>query len=545
MLQLLRRLRVGPRLTVTFAAVIGITAVSVAFGMAGVSWQIDRLTTAAELAQARSNVAAARTAAEAAQAWQVAALAPDVDRAAATARAAAGFRTEMDAFGQALRDLPAPLLTADERTAVDRVTSTAGALGQTGAAVIAAVTEGRPAVAAGLVAGPVAAAFRDIAAGLDALTGSLDGRIGSIHGEMITFLRGVPAQAWSGTVGSALVAAILVVLVTLSIVRPLRRSAAALARLADGDLSSTELSGADPSRADPSRVPAVSGRDEIADLDRAMHAAIANTRDAVAALVGAADSVGVRTGKLVHTADRLMHGNDETAARAGAVATAADAVSRNVGTVAAASDETEAAAREVAGSAAAAVSVAAEAVESASAAAETVSRLGVSSTEIGNVVKVITTIAEQTNLLALNATIESARAGEHGKGFAVVAGEVKDLAQETAKATGDITGRIGAIRADSAAAIEAIRNIASVISRIDGFQNSIAAAVEQQSANTRETARNVAEAASGSTSIASAVRGIAEGTERSAAGLAEVSDAVRALNDTAGVLRQAASRFRL
>ena len=540
MLQLLRRLRVGPRLTVTFAAVIGITAVSVAFGMAGVSWQIDRLTTAAELAQARSNVAAARTAAEAAQAWQVAALAPDVDRAAATARAAAGFRTEMDAFGQALRDLPAPLLTAGERTAVDRVTSTAGALGQTGAAVIAAVTEGRPAVAAGLVAGPVAAAFRDIAAGLDALTGSLDGRIGSIHGEMITFLRGVPAQAWSGTVGSALVAAILVVLVTLSIVRPLRRSAAALARLADGDLSR-----ADPSRADPSRVPAVSGRDEIADLDRAMHAAIANTRDAVAALVGAADSVGVRTGKLVHTADRLMHGNDETAARAGAVATAADAVSRNVGTVAAASDETEAAAREVAGSAAAAVSVAAEAVESASAAAETVSRLGVSSTEIGNVVKVITTIAEQTNLLALNATIESARAGEHGKGFAVVAGEVKDLAQETAKATGDITGRIGAIRADSAAAIEAIRNIASVISRIDGFQNSIAAAVEQQSANTRETARNVAEAASGSTSIASAVRGIAEGTERSAAGLAEVSDAVRALNDTAGVLRQAASRFRL
>ena len=540
MLQLLRRLRVGPRLTVTFAAVIGITAVSVAFGMAGVSWQIDRLTTAAELAQARSNVAAARTAAEAAQAWQVAALAPDVDRAAATARAAAGFRTEMDAFGQALRDLPAPLLTADERTAVDRVTSTAGALGQTGAAVIAAVTEGRPAVAAGLVAGPVAAAFRDIAAGLDTLTGSLDGRIGAIHGEMITFLRGVPAQAWSGTVGSALVAAILVVLVTLSIVRPLRRSAAALARLADGDLSR-----ADPSRADPSRVPAVSGRDAIADLDRAMHAAIANTRDAVAALVGAADSVGVRTGKLVHTADRLMHGNDETAARAGAVATAADAVSRNVGTVAAASDETEAAAREVAGSAAAAVSVAAEAVESASAAAETVSRLGVSSTEIGNVVKVITTIAEQTNLLALNATIESARAGEHGKGFAVVAGEVKDLAQETAKATGDITGRIGAIRADSAAAIEAIRNIASVISRIDGFQNSIAAAVEQQSANTRETARNVAEAASGSTSIASAVRGIAEGTERSAAGLAEVSDAVRALNDTAGVLRQAASRFRL
>jgi methyl-accepting chemotaxis protein len=134
-----------------------------------------------------------------------------------------------------------------------------------------------------------------------------------------------------------------------------------------------------------------------------------------------------------------------------------------------------------------------------------VTRLGESSSEIGDVVKVITSIAEQTNLLALNATIEAARAGEAGKGFAVVAGEVKELARETAAATEDIARRVQAIQGDTAGAVAAIGRISGVITRIDDYQRVIAAAVEQQSATVREITRSVGSAAEGAERIVLAV----------------------------------------
>ena len=114
----------------------------------------------------------------------------------------------------------------------------------------------------------------------------------------------------------------------------------------------------------------------------------------------------------------------------------------------------------------------------------------------------ITSIAEQTNLLALNATIEAARAGEAGKGFAVVATEVKDLAQETARATEDISRRVEAIQADTSGAVAAIEEITSVIARISDFQTTIASAVEEQTATTAEMSRSVTEAATGTGEIA-------------------------------------------
>src|ERR1022692_3793657 len=131
-----------------------------------------------------------------------------------------------------------------------------------------------------------------------------------------------------------------------------------------------------------------------------------------------------------------------------------------------------------------------------------VAKLGESSAEIGQVIKVITSIAQQTNLLALNATIEAARAGEAGKGFAVVANEVKELAKETAKATEDISLKIEAIQTDTKGAVDAIAEISAIINQINDLQNTIASAVEEQSATTNEIGRNIAEASKGSTEIA-------------------------------------------
>jgi methyl-accepting chemotaxis protein len=146
--------------------------------------------------------------------------------------------------------------------------------------------------------------------------------------------------------------------------------------------------------------------------------------------------------------------------------------------------------------------------------------LGRSSSEIGQVVNVITTIAEQTNLLALNATIEAARAGEAGKGFAVVANEVKELARETAKATEDIGTRIETMQQDTRRAVAAIAEIGTVIERIDALQTKIAAAVEEQSVTTSEIGRNISEATIGSTEIAENIVQVAQAAQSTAEGAA-------------------------
>jgi uncharacterized protein YoxC len=172
-------------------------------------------------------------------------------------------------------------------------------------------------------------------------------------------------------------------------------------------------------------------------------------------------------------------------------------------------------------------------------------KLGDSSKEIGQVLKVITAIAQQTNLLALNATIEAARAGEAGKGFAVVANEVKDLAKETARATEDIGGKIEAIQTDTKEAVDAIASISEVINQVNDISNTIATAVEQQNATTNEMARNVSEAAQSSGEIDNSIAGVAQAAESTMRGATGTQEASKQLVQTSTLLRGQIDQFKI
>ena len=245
--------------------------------------------------------------------------------------------------------------------------------------------------------------------------------------------------------------------------------------------------------------------------------------------------------ELSSTSQQMTAGAEETSVQANTVSAAAEQVSSNVQTVATGITELEAATKEIAKNASEAAKVATKAVDVVTATNATINKLGESSTQIGQVIKVITSIAQQTNLLALNATIEAARAGEAGKGFAVVANEVKELAKETAKATEDISRRIEAIQADTKGAVVAINEISAIIARINDIQTTIASAVEEQSATTNEIGRNVTEASKGSLEIAKNITGVATaakdtsagaaGTQKAAAELAELAASLQALVD--------------
>ena len=242
-----------------------------------------------------------------------------------------------------------------------------------------------------------------------------------------------------------------------------------------------------------------------------------------------AASLSAAASQLSVVSQEMSANAEETAAQANAVAGASEEVSTNVQTVAAGTEEMSASIREIARNAADAAKVAREAVDLAASTNATVTKLGDSSTEVGNVIKVITSIAQQTKLLALNATIEAARAGEAGKGFAVVANEVKELAKETAKATEDISQRIEAIQADSRGAVAAIGKISTTINQINDIQNTIASAVEEQTATTNEMSRNVAEGAKGSNEISRNIAGVATAARDTTAGAAKALESARVL----------------
>jgi methyl-accepting chemotaxis protein len=255
-----------------------------------------------------------------------------------------------------------------------------------------------------------------------------------------------------------------------------------------------------------------------------------------------AQTLGSASEELAASSQQMVSNAEETATQAGVVSAAAEQVSKNVQTVATGTEEMSASIKEIAKNAHDAAKVAAAAVKTAETTSATVSKLGESSADIGKVIKVITSIAQQTNLLALNATIEAARAGEAGKGFAVVANEVKELAKETAKATEDISQKIEAIQGDTKDAVAAITQISTVINKINDYQNTIASAVEEQTATTNEISRNVAEAAKGSKEIAHNITGVAQAAKSTTSGANDTQKASAELAKMAAALLQLANQ---
>ena len=322
-------------------------------------------------------------------------------------------------------------------------------------------------------------------------------------------------------------ATVLGLLVARSIAGPVRAVMHVLERVSRGDLTGSVE---------------VHSRDEIGQMGRSLNTAIGTLRTMVSTLSHNATAVAKSSQDLTGISAELSSSSRQVSTRADLVAASAEQISSSTQSVAGGAEELGASIREIAQSASEAASVAAGAVQAADEANATISSLGTSSAEAGDVVRLIVSIAEQTKLLALNATIEAARAGESGRGFAVVADEVRALAQETATASEDVARRIGLIQGDSNGAVQAIAEIGQVITRINSYTTTIAAAVEEQTATTAEIARSVAEAASGSAEIAENIQDVASAaatTETSVSATQQASDDLAALsNELAALVAQ-------
>ncbi len=380
-----------------------------------------------------------------------------------------------------------------------------------------------------------------------------------------TYIDDIDTRYWQaayrlGAIGGAilLIASAIAYLLARTIARPISALAQVTTQLSNGDYFTT--------------IPATSRADEIGTLARAIqvlrdqvqaaedlrvqheatkaemekqrHASLLALADNFeGSIKGVVESIVGAVGENDNAARSMTHLSEEAAGDVSSVADAANEVTSSIETVASATEELTASINEISHQVQLSSKVSSQAVASAGETDRLVQGLSTAVTRIGDVVNLINDIATKTNLLALNATIEAARAGDVGKGFAVVANEVKQLATQTAKATGDITSQIEGVTKATEQAVGAIRQISGVIGSIDRAVATIAAAVEEQSAATKEISRNASQAAGSAQRVTGSVTRLIDVAKQVHDGAGVVSRSSSSLNQRSSDLRQEMVQF--
>jgi methyl-accepting chemotaxis protein len=398
--------------------------------------------------------------------------------------------------------------------------------------------------------------------GLRAVVGDIDRDERGLLATRADAMKAASDNATMTSIGSAALTIVLSILSALAlmlmVVKPIQRMTSVMLQLADGDKTVV--------------IEGIERRDEIGKMAQAVQVfketaieadrltveqQAADERGAIqrkddmrklanafeSAVGEIVETVSTASTELEASANTLTHSASRAQEVTTTVAAAAEVASSNVQSVASASEEMASSVSEIARQVQESAKIANEAVEQARRTNSRVSDLSQAANRIGDVVELINNIAGQTNLLALNATIEAARAGEAGRGFAVVASEVKALAEQTARATGEIGEQINGIQSATQDSVEAIKEIGTTIGRLSEISAVIASAVEEQGAATREISRNVQQAAQGTMEVSSNIADVERGAAETGSASSQVLSAAQSLATDSNRLKSEVSQF--